>query len=167
MLRESHREANVEEILKDIIGGITGAARKPPDWIIKPTKDKKKPDPEVPVTMWADWHVGEVVERDEMNGVNEFNMEIAEKRVQHLVRNDNPFMPGLSCWKFSGRCDKSNGRFRFRRHSPGIKSHRRRRSNPVMFTRYRLADRRDQSHGRSVQGGLYTVRGGQSRAEYR
>ena len=33
--------------------------------------------PEVPVTIWSDWHLGEVVERAEMNGFNEFSMAIA------------------------------------------------------------------------------------------
>lgn len=39
----------------------------------------------VPVAFWSDWHLGEVVFKEQVGGVNEFNKAIAKKRVQRLV----------------------------------------------------------------------------------
>lgn len=39
----------------------------------------------VPMTVWSDWHIGETVKPEEVNGVNEFNMEVAERRARTLV----------------------------------------------------------------------------------
>lgn len=41
--------------------------------------------PGFPVTIWSDWHWGEVVRLDEVGGVNEFNEDIALRRVDNLV----------------------------------------------------------------------------------
>lgn len=44
--------------------------------------------PGFPMTMWSDWHWGEVVRDEETGGgINEFNYEIAVKRVDNLVNN--------------------------------------------------------------------------------
>lgn len=40
----------------------------------------------VPMTNWSDWHIGETVFPEEVNGVNAFNMEIAERRVTKLIQ---------------------------------------------------------------------------------
>jgi len=41
--------------------------------------------PGFPMTMWSDWHWGEVVDHDETGGLNEFNHKIALERVDRLV----------------------------------------------------------------------------------
>lgn len=54
-----------------------------PDWLVKPKKDGKSPG--IPEMIWSDWHWGEVVKREQLNGVNEFNLEIAHRRARRLV----------------------------------------------------------------------------------
>ena len=39
----------------------------------------------VPVAFWSDWHWGETVLKNQVGGVNEFNLEIARARVHRLV----------------------------------------------------------------------------------
>ena len=43
--------------------------------------------PGMPMTLWSDWHWGETVDRRETGGLNEFNREVAEKRVANLVNH--------------------------------------------------------------------------------
>lgn len=37
--------------------------------------------------LWSDWHYGETVSGEQMNGLNEFNVAVAEERVQQLVQS--------------------------------------------------------------------------------
>lgn len=39
----------------------------------------------VPCSIWSDWHLGEVVSLTETNGINQFGLEIAERRIKRLV----------------------------------------------------------------------------------
>jgi hypothetical protein len=73
-----------------------------PDWAV--TMQRGKGLPGVPVTMWSDWHWGEVVNPAEIGGVNEFNVEIAHRRLRKLVSTTvdilknkivNPQFPGI------------------------------------------------------------------------
>lgn len=82
-LRLAHRDALTEETIKEILGSIAKAPERPPNWLIK-APPKGKASPEVPVTIWSDWHMGEVVDRGEVAGANEFNIEIGERRVKRL-----------------------------------------------------------------------------------
>lgn len=85
-LKTAHREANVEEIIREMVGRVIEAPRNPPAWITAPpARARGKADPEVPVTIWADWHLSEVVEPDEVNGFNAYNMAIAENRIERLI----------------------------------------------------------------------------------
>jgi len=85
-LKDQYRENDTAEIIREIVGGIAEAPREMPRWVTEPAqRQKHKPTPEVPVTIWSDWHLGEVVEAEEVNGFNEFNMAIAEARIERLV----------------------------------------------------------------------------------
>ncbi len=73
-----------------------------PRWLVDPVRGAALPG--VPVCMWSDWHWGEVVFPDQVNGVNEFNLEIAHKRARKLVERTirllknhivNPDFPGV------------------------------------------------------------------------
>jgi len=55
----------------------------PPRWILEPKRGKGLPG--VPVAIWSDWHWGEVVDKHEMGGLNEFNLTIAHARAKRLV----------------------------------------------------------------------------------
>jgi hypothetical protein len=70
----------------DIREEIFGLAREPsdpPKWLT--TKGTIDNTPGVPMTIWSDWHYGEIVKKSETDGLNEFNPAIAERRIQHLV----------------------------------------------------------------------------------
>lgn len=72
---------------------------------IKPPPVTEAGSPGFPMTIWSDWHWGEVVRRDETGGANIFNRRIALARVHNLVNNTvtllrdyagkNPNYPGI------------------------------------------------------------------------
>lgn len=64
--------------LRDGMGSV-----KAPDWTLKLPRGKSRPG--VPIALWSDWHWGEVVRPEQIGGVNEFNLEIAHKRLRRLV----------------------------------------------------------------------------------
>ena len=71
------------EAIREILGGITAEAPEPPNWLIREAKAGKSQH--VPMTIWSDWHCGEVVSHHETNGQNEYNTRIFEARVRKLV----------------------------------------------------------------------------------
>jgi hypothetical protein len=109
-LRLREAEAELSSIKKDNLD--TASVREeifslstlpfnPPDWLTKPTKPGL---PGVPVTIWSDFHWGERVFKDQMNGLNEFNRKIARERFKRLVDSVidltlhhmvNPNYPGI------------------------------------------------------------------------
>lgn len=54
-----------------------------PDWLVKPKKSIKSPG--IPAMMWSDWHWGEVVDPFQVNGVNKYDLSIAQERARKLV----------------------------------------------------------------------------------
>lgn len=48
-------------------------------------KPQVSKSPVVPAIMLSDWHVGEVIQKDEMEGFNEFNYQVAEDRIFGIV----------------------------------------------------------------------------------
>lgn len=73
---------------------------------VVPVEKHEAGAPGWPVTIWSDWHWGEVVRADEVGGVNEFNYDIAVRRVDKLVNatiallqdyaGRNPVYPGIT-----------------------------------------------------------------------
>jgi hypothetical protein len=85
-LRELHRSHGTEEIIRDIVGKIADTPRTTPEWMTKtPSRDRHKPTPEVPIMIYSDFHIGEVVEKLEVNNFNEYNMSVAEERFHRLI----------------------------------------------------------------------------------
>lgn len=83
-LADSIRETNEVDAIHVILGKMAEAPKTPPKWTFsKPHVSKNMP--EVPVTIWSDWHYGEVVNIEEVGGVNEYNADIAEERIKRLV----------------------------------------------------------------------------------
>lgn len=73
-----------------------------PTWTVAAERDRGLPG--VPCALWSDWHAGEVVDPNQINGKNSYDWEIMERRVRHLVettinllRNHvvNPQYPGV------------------------------------------------------------------------
>lgn len=65
------------------IFGLSRAKLETPNWLVKSRPGKSGAG--VPCTIWSDWHLGEVVKPEEINGLNEFNLEVADRRIHRLV----------------------------------------------------------------------------------
>lgn len=82
-LRNDLAAAHLElDKLRKIIGKMTDVELKEPKWLAKPVKASGKT---VPVLFTSDFQWGEVVKRDEVNGLNAFNKEIGKSRYQLLI----------------------------------------------------------------------------------
>ena len=97
------RKDNISaERVKSIITGMEeGLPQDPPEWSFSPAPPGS---PGIPVALWSDWHIGEVVFPDQVGNVNEFNMGVAQRRVKTLVEKIidlsfnhqvNPHYPGI------------------------------------------------------------------------
>lgn len=90
------------ENIRSTILGLTARTPSPPAWLAESHAGTSTPG--VPVTVWSDWHIGEVVTRMQVNGVNEFDLDVAERRIRALVERTldlcfshmvNPDYPGI------------------------------------------------------------------------
>jgi len=86
-LKKLQREAIDEEAIRILLGIFREHRPEPPNWLITPTKKNRDKTAEVPMTIWSDWHMGEKVDIDETERVNEFNPQIAEQRIRRLVES--------------------------------------------------------------------------------
>lgn len=76
-------EHDTAESVRQRIYELASRSPAPPKWLDKPRTGASHPG--VPMTIWSDWHFGEVVRPEEVAGMNEFNLEIAKRRVEKLV----------------------------------------------------------------------------------
>ncbi|OYX15368.1 MAG: hypothetical protein B7Z15_00835 [Rhizobiales bacterium 32-66-8] len=86
-LRVAHREGLDEESVRAILGRISDTPEDPPGWLISDTHARGKGAPEVPMTIWSDWHMGEKVSAEETFGLGGYDLEIGEARVRRLVES--------------------------------------------------------------------------------
>lgn len=86
-LRESYRVALNDDVMAGLLGVIAKARVAPPDWLRRVPAGREDDLGEVAVLTWTDWHLSEVIKAEETNGINEYNLEIAEKRIRRLVDN--------------------------------------------------------------------------------
>jgi predicted phosphodiesterase len=77
-----HRENDSAETIRRLIFGISEQPIEPPAWMLKEGSPGSRGGP---VTIWSDWHWGEIVRKDQVGGVNEFNETIARRRIKTLV----------------------------------------------------------------------------------
>jgi hypothetical protein len=71
------------EYIKTVILKMSKQPISPPNWLIKPSKKKRSAG--VPTLMASDWHWGEVVDPNQINGVNEYNVAIAQDRAKVMI----------------------------------------------------------------------------------
>jgi hypothetical protein len=83
-VKKLHREALSDDAIKILLGRMCASPVSPPAWTTTVEK-KNGSSRETPVATWCDWHMGEVVSKEETWGINEYNPEIGEKRVRSLV----------------------------------------------------------------------------------
>lgn len=88
-LQDEVKKAEQEKLTHTIIKSkIIGLAHQvsdmdPPAWMFKPLKHADLPG--VPTVMVSDQHWGEVVDPKQINGANEYNIEIANRRLKRLA----------------------------------------------------------------------------------
>lgn len=106
-LREQNKTL-AEQALTDLkvrehIFGLAHAEPQIPDWVIG-KHEASDTLPGVPILFGSDWHWGEVVNPDEIGGVNKYDLEIARGRVNRLIETTiellinhmvNPQYPGI------------------------------------------------------------------------
>lgn len=97
-IKEHNNDA--AQIRKEIYG-LAKQIPDPPEWVLTP---HGKGLSGVPMTLWSDWHCGEVVKPAEVGGVNAFNRKISKERIKRLVESiidlafnhmTNPNYPGI------------------------------------------------------------------------
>lgn len=70
--------------IRKTIYNLSKQIPEPPKWVLKEPGQGLSG---VPVTIWSDWHWGEVVNPAEVGGVNTFNRSIAKQRLKRLVES--------------------------------------------------------------------------------
>jgi len=85
-LKAADRVTLDAEYVKRQIVGLRDdlASAEPPDWLVSPKKVADT-DPGTPTLFASDWHWGEVVDPRQINGTNDFNLEIAHRRAKALI----------------------------------------------------------------------------------
>lgn len=100
-LNSIHRDNTTAANIRELITGIKDTLPEPPKWV---TKVDVAGDAGIPVAIWSDWHVGEVISKEQVGGINEYDIKIAQKRVKMLVEKIiflsfkhtvNPKYPGI------------------------------------------------------------------------
>lgn len=82
-LRSVRRDNLTAQVVRKRIIQITDQTPEPPKWLLKhPPKGGEG----IPLTIWSDWHWGEVVDPAAVEGVNEYNMAASQERAKQLVQ---------------------------------------------------------------------------------
>lgn len=84
-LRESYRENNVTEIIRERCFGLAKQTSDPPKWTIKKEGSSPK-SPGIPTLFLSDWHWAEVVNPAEVGFKNAYNLEISKERAKICVQ---------------------------------------------------------------------------------
>ncbi|MGH9893355.1 MAG: hypothetical protein ACREA0_15475 [bacterium] len=82
-LKGCQRDAVTESYVLEHVVGLVQQPPSPPKWLVE--RQTARSAPGVPTLFASDWHWGEVVDRDQVAGVNEFNLEIAQRRAKRLI----------------------------------------------------------------------------------
>jgi predicted phosphodiesterase len=102
-LAATHRDNINADTVRSIITNLGETLPDPPKWVVDQTPEKNVQSG-IPITLWSDWHVGEVIDIDQMGGRNQYDIAIAQRRVRTLVEKIidlcfnhtvNPTYPGI------------------------------------------------------------------------
>jgi hypothetical protein len=83
MLNALHKDHDTAEKIRQEIFGLSAHTVAPPDWLAG--IGGRPGSRGAPIAIWSDWHYGEVVEPDQVGGVNEFNRRIGRERIKRLT----------------------------------------------------------------------------------
>jgi transposase-like protein len=103
-LLHRHNE-NAEAVRKEIYG-LSNEPVNPPKWVIDANRVGRKARAGIPFCHWSDWHYGENVSISGTAYANEFNRDIAGKRVHSLVENSIRLAKGFA---FQGNTSAPSG----------------------------------------------------------
>jgi len=101
-LRGYRRQEHADDDLRQAVYGLAAAEVTPPTWTIREKKSDHGPG--VPLLFASDFQWGETIDQDELQGVNAFNVEIAQRRYRRLIERTidlsfrhmvNPTYPGM------------------------------------------------------------------------
>ena len=82
-LRTLRDQALTDDVVRREILKLGDSEVTPPDWLVETSKTKKGPG--VPTVFASDWHWGEVVDPQQVQGVNKYGLEIARERARAFV----------------------------------------------------------------------------------
>ena len=83
-IKAIERQNDTALSIRKTIYSLAAPEINPPKWLIS---ERVAGAPGIPMTMWSDWHWGEIVRKEEVGGVNSFNRAIAKERLRRLVAN--------------------------------------------------------------------------------
>ena len=83
-LRLIQKDNDTAADLREAIFGLAEITPRPPKWIDHKIKSAGS-HLSVPISFWSDWHIGERVFKNQVGGVNEFDLKIARARIRRLV----------------------------------------------------------------------------------
>lgn len=83
--KDAEQAALTQQEVREKIFGLAAEPAAPPSWVSGGNRDSRLPTTGTPVTIWSDWHLGENVALPETNGINQFNLGIADARIRRLV----------------------------------------------------------------------------------
>jgi hypothetical protein len=83
MLNGQQEEKLTSDYIKKVILKMSTAKVSTPNWLVKPRKGKTVAG--IPTLFASDWHWGEVVDPNQINGVNEYNVAIAQDRARVMI----------------------------------------------------------------------------------
>src|SRR6266568_1913214 len=76
------KDNDTAEKIRQEIFGLAAHTRHPPAWLA--TNGGSPGSRGAPIAIWSDWHYGEVVDPDQVGGVNAYNKKIAKTRIKKL-----------------------------------------------------------------------------------
>ena len=85
-LRDSKADSLSSVFIKSKMFNISEQSVIPPLWLLK-TKESSHKTIGIPTIFLSDWHYGEKVFASQIGGVNDFDLAIADRRIQALVNN--------------------------------------------------------------------------------
>lgn len=89
------KQNDTAESIRTSIYELASRTPEPPKWVER--HQGKGSSRGMPMTIWSDWHFGETVRPEEVGGFNEFNADVAAKRIQTLVDQTISL-----CWNHMG-----------------------------------------------------------------
>ena len=82
-LKKAHREIAAAEDLRRAVLGAVEQQIEPPEWLLKPCAPGA---PGMPMLLASDFQWGETIRPSELDGMNEFNVAVAQKRYKLLIQ---------------------------------------------------------------------------------